>query len=107
MFFRPFKFAQHRPARRVPSSLRSRPLTVEFLEGRTVPATVTVVPGVELGLSSAPAQVASDTLAVATTGAWIGRHGLTSAQYQLAFNTYVGKGYRLIDVSGYEVSGQA
>ncbi|MDE2363872.1 MAG: hypothetical protein KGM42_14440, partial [Hyphomicrobiales bacterium] len=35
-------------------------------------------------------------------GGWIARHGLTAAQYQMAFNDYVGnQGMQLIDVSGY------
>ena len=32
---------------------------------------------------------------------WIARHGLTSAQYQAAFNQFVGEGYLLDWVSGY------
>jgi CubicO group peptidase (beta-lactamase class C family) len=41
-----------------------------------------------------------------TTGpAWVARHGLTSAQYQAEFNNWVGQGYRLTHVSGYDVSG--
>jgi hypothetical protein len=39
--------------------------------------------------------------------AWVARHGLTSAQYQAAFDQFVSQGYRLVDVSGYEVNGQA
>ena len=39
--------------------------------------------------------------------AWVARHGMTSAQYQTEFNTWVGKGYRLVVVDGYEQSGQA
>jgi Bacterial tandem repeat domain 1 len=31
------------------------------------------------------------------------RHGLTSAQYQQAFDELVGQGFRLVDVSGYSV----
>ncbi|AFY34989.1 hypothetical protein [Calothrix sp. PCC 7507] len=38
--------------------------------------------------------------------AWVARHGLTSAQYQAAFDQFVGQGYRLVDVSGYDVNGQ-
>ena len=35
-------------------------------------------------------------------GYWVARHGLTSEQYQEAFNDYVGNhGMQLIDVSGY------
>jgi hypothetical protein len=36
-------------------------------------------------------------------GTWVARHGLTSAQYQAAFNQYVAQGYRLRTVSGYRV----
>jgi len=32
---------------------------------------------------------------------WVARHGMTSAQYQSAFDTYVAQGYRLRWVSGY------
>jgi cytochrome c biogenesis factor len=35
------------------------------------------------------------------SGAWVARHGMTSAQYQAEFDKYVGQGYRLVDVSGY------
>ena len=35
------------------------------------------------------------------TGAWVARHGLTAAQYQAAFNEYVGQGFVLDWVSGY------
>jgi cytochrome c biogenesis factor len=37
---------------------------------------------------------------------WVARHGLTSAQYQAAFNKYTGQGYRLVQVSGYRVNGK-
>ncbi len=39
--------------------------------------------------------------------AWVARHGLTSAQYQTEFNKWVGLGYRLVVVDGYDVGGQA
>lgn len=39
--------------------------------------------------------------------AFVARHGLTSDQYQQAFNQYVSQGYRLTHVSGYGVNGQA
>lgn len=39
-------------------------------------------------------------------GAWVARHGLTSAQYQQAFDSYLAQGYRLRTVSGYGVGGQ-
>ncbi|WP_017651363.1 hypothetical protein, partial [Fortiea contorta] len=38
--------------------------------------------------------------------AWVARHGMSSAQYQAAFDQYVGQRYRLVDVSGYSVNGQ-
>ena len=34
------------------------------------------------------------------------RHGLTNAQYQRTFDELVGQGFRLVDVSGYEVGGE-
>lgn len=37
---------------------------------------------------------------------WAARHGLTSAQYQQAFNDLTRQGYRLVHVSGYGVGGQ-
>jgi CubicO group peptidase (beta-lactamase class C family) len=39
--------------------------------------------------------------------AWVARHGMTSAQYQTEFNTWVAQGYRLVVVDGYEVAGAA
>lgn len=42
----------------------------------------------------------------ANSAPWVARHALTSDQYQQAFNTYVGQGYRLTHVSGYGVGGQ-
>lgn len=36
---------------------------------------------------------------------WVARHGMTSEEYQEYFNEYVGKGYRLLEVSGYDVGG--
>lgn len=38
---------------------------------------------------------------------WIGRHGLTSSQYQKAFDEQVAAGYRLVSVSGYSDTGIA
>jgi len=38
---------------------------------------------------------------------WQARHGLTSSQYQNAFNTYTGQGYRLVHISGYSVNNQS
>lgn len=40
-------------------------------------------------------------------GAWQARHGLTSQQYQSTFDSLVARGYRLVDVCGYEEGGQA
>jgi V8-like Glu-specific endopeptidase len=37
--------------------------------------------------------------------AWVARHGLTSAQYQQAFDELVAQGFRLVHVSGYEAGG--
>ncbi|MCG6137979.1 MAG: hypothetical protein MET45_25645 [Nostoc sp. LLA-1] len=58
-----------------------------------------------------PVAVSQDRYAAiwdkSNSSAWVARHGLTSAQYQAAFNQFVGQGYRLVDVSGYEVNGQA
>ena len=39
--------------------------------------------------------------------AWVARHGMTSAQYQTEFTKWVGLGYRLVVVDGYEVAGTA
>jgi hypothetical protein len=36
-----------------------------------------------------------------STGPWVARHGLTAAQYQAAFDAFVGQGYVLDWVSGY------
>lgn len=44
--------------------------------------------------------------AAAPEPGWEARHGLSAAQYQATFNTLVGQGYRLLDVSGYDVGGQ-
>ena len=38
---------------------------------------------------------------------WQARHNLTSGQYQATFDTLTQQGMRLVDVSGYEVGGQA
>ena len=40
-------------------------------------------------------------------GAWQARHGLTAGQYQATFNDLVSQGYRLTNISGYAVNGQA
>ncbi|CAM6118437.1 unnamed protein product [Calypogeia fissa] len=36
---------------------------------------------------------------------WVAHHGMTSAQYQQYFNTYISQGYRLVVVNGYTVNG--
>lgn len=36
---------------------------------------------------------------------WVVRHGLTSAQYQSAFEDFTGKGFRLKSISGYDSGG--
>ena len=38
---------------------------------------------------------------------WVARHGLTSSQYQAEFDKWVGAGYRLTSVSGYDAGGTA
>jgi hypothetical protein len=38
---------------------------------------------------------------------WVARHGLTASQYQQAFDTYLQQGYRLVNVSGCNVGGNA
>ena len=38
---------------------------------------------------------------------WVARHGLTASQYQSQFNYWVGQGYRLKVVDGYEYAGSA
>ncbi len=40
-------------------------------------------------------------------GAWVARHGMTSAQYQAEFDKWVGQGLKLVHVSGYAEGGQA
>lgn len=55
---------------------------------------------------------AADELVVSTTPGlapaptpWVARHGMTGAEYQRQFDQWVGQGYRLTDVSGYNVNG--
>jgi Bacterial tandem repeat domain 1 len=38
---------------------------------------------------------------------WQARHGMTGMQFQITFNLLVSQGYRLTDISGYSVNGQA
>lgn len=47
------------------------------------------------------AVTATSVAAVAAPAAWVARHGLTSAEYQAAFDQYTQQGYRLTNVSGY------
>lgn len=49
----------------------------------------------------------SSALDITPGAAWVARHGLTSDQYQQEFDTWVGQGYRLTYVSGYEDNGEA
>ncbi|KMW60451.1 Beta-lactamase [Candidatus Rhodobacter oscarellae] len=55
--------------------------------------------------------LASATLAglslPAAAQSWVARHGMSAGQYQSAFDTFTAKGYRLTDVSAYNVGGQA
>jgi len=37
---------------------------------------------------------------------WVAKHGMTSSDYQTAFDTYTQQGFRLVLVNGYEVNGQ-
>ena len=39
--------------------------------------------------------------------AWVAQHGMTSSSYQQAFDKHTGNGFRLVQVSGYGVGGQA
>ena len=39
--------------------------------------------------------------------AWVARHGLNANEYQVAFDEFVAKGYRLLLVSGYAVGNEA
>src|SRR5436190_1879412 len=36
--------------------------------------------------------------------AWVARHRMTAAEYQVAFDLYLSQGYRLLEVSGYSVN---
>ena len=38
---------------------------------------------------------------------WMGRHGLTSSEYQKAFDEQLAAGYRLVSISGYSDTGIA
>jgi len=56
------------------------------------------------GTAAAAAAFASEGLAAPF--AWQARHGMTSGQYQQAFDNLVSQGYRLAHVDGYAVAGQ-
>ncbi|QDE81874.1 serine hydrolase [Myxococcus xanthus] len=71
---------------------------------------VLVVSLVGCGVPEEESRASSSAESQALAGpydAWIARHGLTTAQYQTEFNTWVGQGYRLSYVSGYEEGGSA
>ena len=38
---------------------------------------------------------------------WVAKHGMTASEYQQQFDALVGQGYRLEEVSGYSIAGQA
>jgi cytochrome c biogenesis factor len=57
------------------------------------------------GNFAAPSMVKTSAIAQ-SSGAWVARHGLSSAQYQAEFDKLVGQGYKLMQVSGYSVGGQ-
>ena len=57
------------------------------------------------GAALAGLVLSSFAAASAHAQAWAARHGMTGAQYQAAFNQFTGQGYRLTDVSGYNVNG--
>lgn len=48
---------------------------------------------------------ATPELTVLAPTPWVARHGMTAAEYQAEFDQWVGQGYRLTDVSGYNVNG--
>ena len=61
---------------------------------------------IALALLFATLLVAAPARAVAAENpAWVARHGLSSADYQAEFNRWVGAGYRLVSVSGYDDAG--
>jgi CubicO group peptidase (beta-lactamase class C family) len=75
---------------------------------RWVILTAIAAAGLELGGRAAafPTAARSAAAASVTPGApWVARHGLTSDEYQAEFDAWVGQGYRLTYVSGYEVNG--
>lgn len=63
-----------------------------------------VVSGYEVGGTTKYASLFEQR---ANSPAWVARHGLTSAAYQAAFDTYTQQGYKPIHVNGYTVGGQA
>jgi len=59
------------------------------------------------GLGSDAASAANAATATDVGPRWVARHGLSSSEYQSEFEEHVGNGYRLTDVGGYGVDGQA
>lgn len=76
------------------------------MEGQFVPVRQSVR-AVALLLASLGLIASRSVAHAAPDPAWVARHGLTAAQYQAEFNALVSQGYRLVDVSGYAVGGQA
>ena len=65
-----------------------------------------VLGGIDLPFAQAPLAYAYP-LAIPDNAAWWARHNLSATDYQAAFDQLGGQGYRLIDVSGYELDGSA
>jgi Bacterial tandem repeat domain 1 len=49
----------------------------------------------------------ADPATIPPDAPWRARHNMTGAEYQAAVEQFGGQGYRLIDVSGYEMNGEA
>jgi CubicO group peptidase (beta-lactamase class C family) len=62
---------------------------------------------ISLLLTTLAVAVGAAAKAAANDGGWVARHGLTGSQYQAEFNRLLSLGYRLVDVSGYELGGQS
>ena len=58
--------------------------------------------GVGAGLLLAATALVSTA---ANAAEWAARHGLSSAEYQTAFNDFSNKGFRLTSISGYDSNG--
>ncbi|PSP51718.1 serine hydrolase [Halobacteriales archaeon QH_1_68_42] len=74
-----------------------------FLQATAAAVTATGLTG--LGSGTAAATDATTDTDVGPR--WVARHGLTASEYQSEFEEHVGNGYRLTDVGGYGVDGQA